>query len=335
MSSSRGNGRIAIISVISLLAGFSLAAWAQDTVQVNIKSSLNARSVTTFSNGKLHTWIKGIDGYGTGDGYATHSAAVFLNRTDVLTLPDSARFPANANHPTMMLNYSNSDSTGFQTHFLTGGVVDSVSFPVPQGNYSKLYLALTSSEGGGTLDIVLIYSDGPATITFNIPDYAQGLMTNLFYVDSNMAKWNNQNVPVELTGHNLDGLVVTANPAKVLTSVKVIKRSAGDYILLWGVTGVGSNITTSISQQAPKASSGAIHVLNGRDGRIQFTNVKTGAELSVYSLSGERVARVASARQGTLTLGNHNADATVCSGVYICELRQGQEIQRMQAIVGK
>jgi hypothetical protein len=314
--------------------GFGGAVSAADTVQVNIRSLLNARSVTTFSNGKLYTWTMGIDGGGGGDGYGTHSAALHLTPSYTgHTLPDSALYPANSNHPKMILNFSNSDSASFQTHYIKG--TDSVTIHVPQGNYSGVYLALMSAEGSTAIKVVLNYSDGPATSTFTLNDYNQPLATGVFHVDSNMQKWSTTNVPVDNAFHNLDGFCVTTNSAKTLDSVKLVKQTAGSYVTLWGVTGVGSNITTSASQRAPKASFDVVHLFNSRDGRVQFSNVKTGAELSVYSLSGERVARIASVRQGTLTLGNHNADATVCPGVYICELRQGQEIQRVQAIIGR
>ncbi|HMD68302.1 MAG TPA: hypothetical protein VKF42_05425 [Chitinivibrionales bacterium] len=329
----RGVGKVAIAAGVAVCGiGFWGVASAADTVQVDIKSLLNARAVSTFSNGKIYTWTMGIDGGGGGDGYVTHSVAVHLNYTGH-TLPDSALYPANANHPKMLLNFSNADSTDPQTHYLKNN--DSVSFSVPQGNYSKIYLALTSSEGSTTIDAVLNYSDGPSTSTFTLNDYDQGLATGVFYVDSAMQKWSNTNSPGDNNGHALNGFGVAANQAKTLTSVKLLKKTAGSYLVLWGVTGVGSNIPVSVSEPAGKVSSASIRMLSCRDGRVQFLNVKAGVELSVFSLSGERVARVASARQGTLTLGNHNADATVCPGVYICELRQGREIQRLQAIVGK
>lgn len=312
--------------------GFWGAASAQDTVQVNIKSLLNARSVTTFSNGKLYTWTRGIDNNGYGDGYGTHSAAMHLTpQYTGHTLPDSARYPANFNHPLMILNFSNSDSTGFQTHFLSGS--DSVTIPVPQGNYSALYFALMSSEGSTAIKVVLNYSDGPVTSTFTLNDYDQPLAAGVFHVDSNMQKWSTTNVPVDNYGHNLDGFCVPTNSLKTLDSVKLVKTTAGSYVTLWGVTGVGSNITTSVSQPAVRASSDEVHFLDGRDGRIQFSNVKAGAELSVYSLSGTRVARAVCSGRGTFTLGDHGSDARVCPGVYICELRQGQHMQWMQVVV--
>ena len=328
-------GKAAIaIGVAVYGVGFWGAASATDTVQVNIKSLLNARSVTTFSNGKLYTWKMGIDGGGTGDGYGTHSAAAHLTPLYTgRTLPDSALYPANSNHPKMILNFSNSDSAGFQTHYMKGS--DSVTFSVPQGKYSAIYLALMSAEGSTAIKVVLNYSDGPVTSTFTLNDYNQPLVAGVFHVDSNMQKWSTTNLPCDNPYHNLDGFCVTTNSSKTLDGVKLIKSTVGSYVTLWGVTGVGNDIVTSVSQQPAKVSPNAIRVLRDRDGGIQFSNVRAGAELSVFSLIGERVARIANARQGTLTLGTHNADATVWPGMYLCELRQGQEIQRVRAIVSR
>ncbi len=323
---SRGLAVAAQVGVLAL--GFAAAAQA-DTVQVNIKSILNGRAVSTFSNGKIYTWTMGIDGGGTGDGYVTHSVAVHLNYTGH-TLPDSARYPANANHPTMILNFSNSDSTGQQTHYILG--LDSVTFPVPQGNYSNLYFAMTSSEGGSTFNVVLNYSDGPVASTVNLPDYDQGLTSGIFYVDSAMQKWNNQNIPGDNNGHALNGFGVTANPAKTLTSVKLLKKTS-NYLVLWGVTGVGT-FSTAVQQPAAvgKSRFQAVRAITSSDGKIRFENIAANSELAVVSLSGAKAAHLVCAQGGNLVWNNGR---TVPPGLYICEIRSGTESQRVQVIVGR
>jgi hypothetical protein len=296
------------------------AGWA-DTIQVNIKSLLNARSVTTFSNGKLYTWTKGIDGGGTGDGYVTHSVAVHLNYTGH-TLPDSARFPANANHPTMLLNFSNSDSTNFQTHYLSGS--DSVTFPVPQGNYSTVYLALTSSEGSTTVGVVLNYSDGPATSTFTLNDYDVGNSSGVFFVDSGMQKWNNQNSPGDNFGHALNGFGVTTNPAKTLTSVKLIKKTAGSYLVFWGATGVAT-ITTVTKNEFLNLNHNsmldAVNVVSTGKG-FNFIGLPSNASVKVFATDGSVVSGLASINKRKFS-----------PGVYAVELRSGNESKNLRVAV--
>jgi hypothetical protein len=307
---------------VGILLGFCKDASGADTVQINIKSLLNARSVTTFSNGKLYTWTKGIDGGGTGDGYVTHSVAVHLNYTAGPTLPDSARFPANAKHPTMLLNYSNSDSTGFQTHYLSGS--DSVTFPVPEGNYSTVYLGLTSSEGSTTIGVVLNYLDGPATSTFTLNDYDVGNSSGVFFVDSGMQKWNNQNSPGDNFGHALNGFGVTANPAKTLTSVKLLKKTAGSYLVLWGATGVGTITTVSQNEFSILKKNSILYAVNvvSTGKGIRLVNLPANTRVNVISANGKNVTSAALENNEKLT-----------PGMYAIELRSGNESKRLRMAV--
>jgi hypothetical protein len=328
-------------AVVGIVLAWRGVAMGADTVQIDIESLLDARAVTTFSNGKVYTWSKGIDGNGGSDGYITHSAAVFLGRTDVLTLPDSALFPANANHPAMILNYSNSDSTGFQTHYLGASSgsysgIDSVTFSVPLGNYSNMYIALTSSEGSTSLDVVLTYTDGPVTGNFTCPDYAQALTPNFFFVDSNLAKWTPQNTVNEAAGHNIDGLNLTTNPAKILTSVKLIKRTTGSYLVFWGATAVGTETTVAAQPSGRTAPWGALSVVRcvaSHNAGIQFVNLPAATRLTVYSAAGTSVAHAVSANGGSVVFnrGVVNSGA-VATGVYFCELRCGNAARTMRLI---
>ena len=295
-----------------------------DTIQVNIKSILNARAVSTFSNGKIYTWTRGIDGNGFGDGYVTHSVAVHLNYTAGPTLPDSARFPANAKHPTMLLNYSNSDSTGFQTHYLSGS--DSVTFPVPEGNYSTVYLALTSSEGSTTIGVVLNYLDGPATSTFILNDYDVGNSSGVFFVDSGMQKWNNQNSPGDNFGHALNGFGVTANPAKTLTSVKLIKKTAGSYLVFWGATGVATLTTITKNGLLDFKHHSILDAVNvmGNGKGLKVIGLPANALVKVFSPDGRVVSDLASINNQKFS-----------PGAYVIELRLGMESKRLQIVVDR
>src|SRR5438045_2470738 len=80
------------------------------TIQIDISSILNARPVTTLTNGKLITWTKGIDGGGAGDGYLTASAALFNGDSAVHALPDKSVFAATAYHPEIVLHYNNNNA---------------------------------------------------------------------------------------------------------------------------------------------------------------------------------------------------------------------------------
>jgi hypothetical protein len=247
--------------------------------------------------------------------------AVHLNYTGH-TLPDSARFPANANHPTMLLNFSNSDSTNFQTHYLSGS--DSVTFSVPEGNYSKVFLALTSSEGSTTIGVVLNYSDGPATSTFTLNDYDVGNGSGVFFVDSAMQKWNNQNSPGDNFGHALNGFGVTANPAKTLTSVKLIKKTAGSYLVFWGATGVGTITTVSQNEFSNSKKNSMLYNVNvvSTGKGIRLENLPANTRANVFSVNGKNVTSAALENNEKLT-----------PGIYAIELRSGNESKRMRVAV--
>jgi len=64
------------IAVFALGAGASSSTAATaETVQIPVDALLNTRSVTTLTGGMLVSWIMGINGGGTADGYLTAAAS--------------------------------------------------------------------------------------------------------------------------------------------------------------------------------------------------------------------------------------------------------------------
>lgn len=87
---------------VCLLAGRAAnSQHSNNTIQINIQKLLNARPVTTVTDGKLQTWVTGIDGGGKGDGYLTANAAKLNGNHDAHALPDNPLIPANSFHPTI------------------------------------------------------------------------------------------------------------------------------------------------------------------------------------------------------------------------------------------
>ncbi len=215
----------------------SFSAAAEAVVQIPVGPLLNARAVTTLTEGKLVTWTMGIDGNGGGDGYLTSAASIFHGDKNIKALPDTSLIPADARHPAIQLHWSNSDGTGNQTRALHGA--DSFTVAVPQGIYSKLFLVFTSSEGSSTLTFTLIYSDGEEKKTIELPDYFNVIAAtdaNCFNLITDLAKWSKTNGVAENNHHMVDG--VELHPAaKTLTAVKVAK-TAKAYLVFWGATGI-------------------------------------------------------------------------------------------------
>jgi hypothetical protein len=210
----------------------------EKTIQINLDKILNARSVSTFTNGKIATWTKGIDGNGEADGYLTMSAALFKGDKNPKALPDNPLFAATTEHPEVLLHYANSDSMSNQTVAMKGNCI--VEFDVPANQYSKLYLALTSSEGNSHIKVDLIYADGTESKPFEVPDYYLDIPANdpnVCYLAHDLAKWGKMNNMTESDHHNIDLLNIHPNPERILKGIKIIK-SEKTYLVLWAATGV-------------------------------------------------------------------------------------------------
>jgi hypothetical protein len=207
-------------------------------IQIELNTILNARSVTTLTNGKLVKWTKGIDGNGEADGYMTMAASIFNGDKDPKALPDNPLFPATNCHPKILLHYSNNDSISNQTVAVTGA--GSFKFEIPYHRYSKLFLALTSAEGASTIEVELKYTDGLETKTFKVPDYYADIQPNdpdFCYLAHDLAKWGTKNNMTEADHHNIDLLNILPDPTRILTGIKVDKSEAG-YLVFWAATGV-------------------------------------------------------------------------------------------------
>jgi hypothetical protein len=224
-----------VICLVSTVAVY--AQQSDKIIQINIHKLLNARPVTTLTKGKLQSWVTGIDGGGTGDGYLTMSAGLFNGDKTPHALPDDPLIAGNASHPPILLHYKNGDN-GNQTRNIAGA--DSFSFDVPQKRYAGLYLSLTSSEGPSQLHIALTYADGSETKDFTLPDYYNDIAegdANLSYAVHDLAKWGPKNNMTENDHHNIDLLNIHPDPKRVLEKVRVSKDKAG-YLVFWAATGV-------------------------------------------------------------------------------------------------
>ncbi|MDB5050229.1 MAG: hypothetical protein JWO30_3300 [Fibrobacteres bacterium] len=257
-----------IPSMIAILT-FALqgAAVADTVLQIPVASILNTRSVTTLTDGKLVTWIIGIDGNGTGDGYLTRAASLFNGDVNPKALPDSGRIAADARHPEVVLNYSNADGTGNQTRYVRGA--GDFTFPVPAAKYSKLFLFFTSAEGGSALTFLLTYSDGTETVNVSLPDYYNDLKPDdavLFYLVKDLAKWNKTNKMAETGHHNIDGIELHPAAGKILTDVKVSKTAPG-YLVFWGATGIATSPVSLLSGSSRTGEG------SGRKGMLRVTGM--------------------------------------------------------------
>ena len=229
-----------IIAAFFLLGTFVLhAADASAAVQIDVRSILNSRVVTTLSAGKV---VPLRDGVGQGAGLMTQSAAGRLGLATKHALPNDGKFPATADRPEVVLNYSDKDGEGDQVR---RSVSDDVySFKVPPAAYAKMFLFLTSAASGpAKLRIVLTYADGLTEERDIVcPDYWNNLdeknnpAHDIVYVAFDLAKFGPDNKMVEQSHHNIFGIDIHPTAGKVLTAIEVHKTKP--VVCFWGATGV-------------------------------------------------------------------------------------------------
>jgi len=241
-------GRLAFFrraqTICSLVLGFLLtfSLQASEVIQIDVRPVLTGRAVTTYTDGKLVHWTEGVDGGGHADGYMTREASAANGDTNTLALPGNGTFEATAAHPLVRLNFSNQDGTGFQSRGVQGA--GSFAFSVPSHRYQSMLLFMTSAEGPSQLHFKLSYADGAAEENdVLLPDYYYDVPagdTNVFSLAKNLPKWDATGRMKERDHHYLHGVNLHPNVGKELVSVQITK-TAPDYLVFWGATGVTAN----------------------------------------------------------------------------------------------
>ena len=141
---------------------FADVARAETVVQVPLPGLLDARSVTTLTQGNLVVFTLPTDGGNLQNAYATKAVAALKGKPVENALPDDGKFAANARHPEVVLNFSNdADATSPQTHLVAPSGM--FSFAVPSATYSKFFLFFNGAAGGTTIKVTLTYADGMST----------------------------------------------------------------------------------------------------------------------------------------------------------------------------
>lgn len=226
------------IPLASAAEAGSVRSAGEEVIQVDVSALLNARPVTTLTNGKLVSWTRGIDGGGRGNGYLTMAAALAVGDKNPKALPDNPLFPASGLRPEMLLHYSNDDGVKNQARAVENG---EFTIPVPKRKYRVMFLAWTSAEGGTELKFELSYAQGaPEMRKISLPDYYFDIPAheaNLSYVVRDLGKWGPNNRINETDHHNIHAVNITPDVSRELLGIKVIK-SSGSYLVFWGATGV-------------------------------------------------------------------------------------------------
>ena len=240
--------RSLLAAAIVTLGTLVLTAWAADkgpeAVQVDVKDLLNARVVSTVTDGKVNNLKIDIDYAG---GHATKASAELLNAKDAHALPNDGKFAANEKHPEVVLNYKDGDGESNQCRRVQGE--GTFSFAVPEKKYSQMWLWVTSGGGASDIHMELTYKDGTSeTKNIQVPDWFWELKPNA--KDPKEDDKNRCNLAVDLTKfskagpaignemrhHFIHGVDAQPNPAKELVKVTV-KKDKGGLMCFYGATG--------------------------------------------------------------------------------------------------
>jgi hypothetical protein len=208
------------------------------TVQFDVSPLLNARSVTTFLNGELITWNKGVDD--SWSGLATRAAADKMGSVDKIAFPDDGTFAANPFHPLVVLHFSNADANGNQVRFTHRNAADSYSFDVEAHHYAHLSLFFMSAFGSSELTAEILYHDQfSETRTFSIEDWAVNFTEteDRFILSSDLAKWGDQNTELEPDNHYLTGINLKPDPTRRVSRIIIRKPASESTLTFWGASG--------------------------------------------------------------------------------------------------
>jgi hypothetical protein len=255
-------------------------ARADTIVQFPIDALLDARPVSTLTNGAIVPWsaTQGVDGNGAADGYVTKAVEAKLGQMGA-ALPDDGVFPAANGIPEIDLHFSNNNSaTSFQAHNAHSGVAASIEFAVPQATYSKIFLVLTSSEGADKLTVTMTYADATTSVTpqFTLADYDTPLAANTAEVSYfsliSMHKWTATDVQTDNAGHQITGVSLTPTPTKPLTRITIAKPADGQYLVFWGATGIATSPVDAGAMPGLDSSTEASTEDGGSDSSVGATD---------------------------------------------------------------
>ena len=229
--------KTSLLLALFLTAAATVRADDPKIRQIDVTSVFNARPIDTVVGGTVAPMDNNIDGAG---GLATLSAAKILGGSTDHVIPDNALYPATADHPDIQLAYANDDGKKKFARRSTGE--DTYDLTIPDGNYAKLFLMMSSGQGPSDIDVTLTYKDGSTDVKhLTCPDWWPGLKPGETYrveVVQNMSKWTGHGIiSSELKGHNIYGINVQPDPAKSLVKITVKKQKKG-ILCFWGATGV-------------------------------------------------------------------------------------------------
>jgi MYXO-CTERM domain-containing protein len=231
-----------VLAALAAVTTLAEGARAETVVQVQLPGLLMGRSVSTLMGDQIVPWTLPTDGGNLQNAFVTQAVAMKQGKPTANALPNDGHFAANARHPEVVLNYSNTaDSTAPQTMLVA--LSTTFSFVVPQATYSKLFLFFNGAAGGAGIMVTLKYTDGMETKAATVPDYYADIPPNdpvLFNLATDLAKYDKNSQVSEANHHNITGVELSPQAGKTLTEVQVARDDKGNLVF-WGATGIATS----------------------------------------------------------------------------------------------
>jgi hypothetical protein len=212
------------------------------TTDFNVTSVFDSDVIVNRTGGTTDTTQDPIDG----SNYAavTQSFAQYSDPTFGNGLPDDGSFAANPYHPTINLNYDNTND-GNNAKLITGATTGTTfTVPVTQGQYNYVHLALMSTEGSGDVKVTFNYTDGTSaqSSTITVPDWYNEITESetLYYLTDGLDRSFTDGTGFDDADNPaLFGARFTANSAKTLQSlaVQVTNSTGTGRLTFFGATG--------------------------------------------------------------------------------------------------
>ncbi|BAY25930.1 hypothetical protein NIES2100_57400 [Calothrix sp. NIES-2100] len=245
-------------------------------VQFNVSSLFNADGIVNRSNGVTDSSQNALDGSTT---LITQSYATSAGGSNGNGLPDNGFFAANAYHPDIQLNYTNSND-GNNVRLLNSSN-PSFTISVPQTKYSEVHLfAFSTNEynNANSINVKLNYTDGSFTqVNTNVPDWFYNIneTPDLYYLIDGLDRANFYSGSPSF--ENTDsaavfGLRFTSDSTKTLQSIQVTQTSTSQANLVFlGSTGVPVSSYTPPSNTPPSLANPIPDTAATEDTPFSFT----------------------------------------------------------------
>lgn len=232
-------------------AGCMNQPFYESAIQLDLSPIFNADAIVNGISGAIDSTQDGADNVGLC--FVSQSAAQVLLGAAGNGLPDSGSFAENQYHPAVQLAFHNTDD-GNNAWRTTEP--DLVTVAVSPAHYSEVHVFAASGSGISAFDLRLNYSDGTTSEveTHVIADWFANIVdtATLYRLYDGGDRANvagTQGFDVNTVA--IFGIMMPANPNKILTSIVLERVTAGAVMVVFGATAVTAPVASACDDGNP------------------------------------------------------------------------------------